>query len=242
MKSIVVKNSIVSLVGGVALLLTLLLVNGGYIYKTSCPLSSGGTQTNWTYGIDDIVPYVRSTSPPCSDHTGTRLLLSAVGIWPLGKGTAAQTITPSDLAAAGVLEVATSAINLEFAQERTQMAPITRKIDDLGLTAGNRQELVGAIERSVVVFQRIQGALNRPTKASDSQLIMATRDLSTWLGYQIAINQLLLTASSPKNVLATANAEFGTKLTAVIEQLRFLSIGIQARYPNVSAWGFLPAK
>src|SRR6266508_2071649 len=61
-----------------------LLLNGGYVYKTSCPLASGGTQTTWTYGIDDILPYIRHTSEPCTAHTGTRLVLSAIGIAPLG--------------------------------------------------------------------------------------------------------------------------------------------------------------
>lgn len=68
-------------VGAIALIF--LLINGGYVYRTKCPLPSGGTQTSWTYGINDILPYIRSTSAPCKSHTGTRLALSAIGISPI---------------------------------------------------------------------------------------------------------------------------------------------------------------
>lgn len=59
------------------------LANGGYVYKTTCPLPAGGSQSSWTWAIDDVIPYTRQTAAPCVSHSGARLLLSALGISPL---------------------------------------------------------------------------------------------------------------------------------------------------------------
>jgi hypothetical protein len=97
------RSTIAGLLTGAGVVLVLLLVNGGFVYKTTCPLASGGTQTSWTWAINDIIPYTRSTSPPCSSHTATRLLLSTVGAWPLHRATASasddSTTTSSDISA-----------------------------------------------------------------------------------------------------------------------------------------------
>jgi hypothetical protein len=84
-----ILGSLVGVVGVALIVLAFLLVNGGYIYETKCPLASGGTQKSWTYAIDDLVPYIRQTSAPCTSHSGTRLALSAVGIWPKTRSIAA---------------------------------------------------------------------------------------------------------------------------------------------------------
>jgi hypothetical protein len=54
------------LLGGVAVALVIILINTGYIYKTTCQTPSGGSESSWSYNIDDILPYSRSASPPCS--------------------------------------------------------------------------------------------------------------------------------------------------------------------------------
>jgi hypothetical protein len=71
------------ILGAVTVAALFLVVNGGYVYKTQCPLPGGGVTASWTYGINDILPYIRTTSAPCVSHTGTRLALSALSIWPL---------------------------------------------------------------------------------------------------------------------------------------------------------------
>ncbi len=103
---------VASLLGGAAVIVALVLVNGGYVYKTTCPLASGGSQTSWTYGINDIVPYIRKTKAPCYSHTGTRLALSWVGIRPLGHSTKSKAITAEDRAAADSLQVATTTLEV----------------------------------------------------------------------------------------------------------------------------------
>jgi len=73
----------VRIIGALTVAALFLLVNGGYVYKTQCPLPGGSVTASWTYGINDILPYIRTTSAPCVSHTGTRLALSALSIWPL---------------------------------------------------------------------------------------------------------------------------------------------------------------
>ena len=79
----------------VSVLVVLLVVNGGYVYRTQCPHVDGSTETSWRYGISDIVPYVGYSQSGCQVHTATRLLLDAIGIWKLHDPTPSTTGAPS---------------------------------------------------------------------------------------------------------------------------------------------------
>jgi hypothetical protein len=228
--------------GGVIGVVAVVLINGGYVYKTTCPLASGGTQTSWTWGINDIVPYIRNTTAPCYSHTGTRLALSGIGIWPLGHSTEAKTDSRKNRAAAESLRVATASITTEYARERTATAAFIREAKAKGLTPVVRQRLIRLFNRSIAEFQAIKDSLDRPINAADQQLVDGRDALSTWLGYQVAINRLFVSASSYKQWMDEVNAQFGSKLNDVDSRLRYLSLAIEARYPQVNDWGFLPAK
>jgi hypothetical protein len=171
--------------GGVAVVVAFLLINGGYVYKTTCPLASGSSETSWTYNILDIIPYTRDTKPPCSSHTATRLALSWIGIWPLEHGTKAKAITPADRTAAENLREATSAIVAEYARERTVGASLTNETNTKGLTAATRQKFIRLVNDGSAKYQVIKDEVDRPIAASDPQLIEARKALSTWLGYQV---------------------------------------------------------
>ncbi len=61
----------------------ILLLNGGYVYRTQCPRVGGSTETDWSYRIFAIVPYLGYSRSGCQVHTATRIALDAVGIWKL---------------------------------------------------------------------------------------------------------------------------------------------------------------
>jgi hypothetical protein len=191
-----------------------------------------------TYGIVDILPYIRSTSPPCSSHTGTRLALSWIGVWSLGNSTKAVAITPADRAAAEGLRVATSATSTEYAQESAASAAATREMKAKGVTTAIRQKLIRSVNDAIAAWQRIKSPLDLPSKATDAQLIDARKSLSTYLGYLITTDHLLLSGASGKDI----NAQYGSKLQAIYQHLRYLAFVIEARYPQVKDWSFLPAK
>jgi hypothetical protein len=83
-----VAGKILGAAGGLIMALVVLtvavLVNGGFVYKTSCATADGHTITHWSYAISDVIPYIGYAESGCQSHTGTRELLSAVGVWPLG--------------------------------------------------------------------------------------------------------------------------------------------------------------
>ncbi len=122
------------------------------------------------------------------------------------------------------------------------MAAFTQELKAKGLTPAVRRELIGLFNGVNAVYQGIKDKLDRPIKASDPQLIDARKSLSTYLGYQIAVNKLFFSSSSVKDYGDRVNAQYGSKLPAVVQRLRFLSVAIEARYPQVKDWGFLPAK
>jgi hypothetical protein len=228
---------------GLAVVVGFLLINGGYVYRTKCPLASGATQTKWTYGIDDILPYIRSTSAPCKSHTGTRLLLSAVGIAKIndgGSNTApASNVTPEDTASAEALATATSAITSEYDRERSTTAPLQLAIKSQGLTPALRQKLLQEIGRAANHLLAIKKTLDRTAPAKDSQLAETQRVLSLWLAREVEADRVLLTSSTNAEFMRRTR-EVALKIEPLSRRLQTLSVEIQAKYPNVTDWGFLP--
>jgi hypothetical protein len=76
------------IVGGFLVLLVLGLVNGGYLYRVECP-SVGGTETEWTFRWQSVVPYIGYDRSGCEVHTGTAIALDAIGIRDLEGASAA---------------------------------------------------------------------------------------------------------------------------------------------------------
>ncbi len=230
--------------GGVTLGLgAFALINGGYVYKTTCPLASGGSQTSWTYAIVDILPYIRRTKEPCHSHTSTRLALSGIGIWPLGHSTTkARATTAGDREAVESLRVATAEITTEYARERRLSAAFTKEAKAKGFTPAIRQKLIRLLKDTRGALQAIKDKLDRPIKASDSQLLDTRAALSEWIGYQVAVDDLFFSSSSPQDWLNRGEKQYGSKLNDVVARLHYLSVTIQARFPQVKDWSFLPAK
>jgi hypothetical protein len=229
--------------GGAVVLAAVLIINGGFVYKTTCPTPTGGHTTSWTYGIDDIVPYTRKTDPPCYSHTGTRLLLSAVRIWPLANGTAkTNPVTATDRAAAESLGTAVSAISTEYTRERKLVASLTSEARAQGVTPAVRRRFVRLLAGTVAALESIKSRVDRSPEPSDSQLVDTRDALSTYLRYQIEIDQLFSSSSSLQDWSDKVKARYGRKLFDVVGRLRFLSVPVQERFPQVKDWSFLPPK
>jgi hypothetical protein len=216
-----------------------LLINGGYVYKTTCPLPSGGKQSSWTWTINDILPYIRQTEEPCTSHTATRLFVSAVGIAPLDSeqdqaALDTSKVTAGDALGADSLRDATAAINAEFDRER---AAASRLKDGFETTSGKR-EVAAFIVTTVTEYRRIKTRLDRPVNTTDPLLVDGRRLLSRWLSLQNEALVGLLSATSQADVKRTTNSAYA-KLEPVAAELRSLSSSISAKYPEVSAWDFL---
>lgn len=74
-------GAVASLVSLTLVVGTIAAVNGGYVYRVECPTPQGTTETEWTYRIMNILPYVGYSRPGCEVHTATRVALSKIGIW-----------------------------------------------------------------------------------------------------------------------------------------------------------------
>jgi hypothetical protein len=231
-----------SVLGGIAFVILFALINGGYVYKTTCPLASGGSESSWTYAINDIIPYTRSTDAPCHGHTGTRLALSGIGIWPLGHSAKTHELTEQDQLAVESLRIATSEITSEYARERRVSSDISSEAKANGLTPALYRKLAKEMSNTTSHMQAIKDKFDTPIQASDSQLIDARSTLSEWLGYQVAVDKLFLTSSSLKEWEKQASDQYGAKINDSVQRLRFLSAAVQTRFPQVNAWSFLPAK
>lgn len=80
-------RSVTGVLGAVLAALVIVLVNGGYVYRTQCPHIQGSTETSWSYHINDIVPYFGYSRTGCEVHTASRLALDWVGVWKLHSAT-----------------------------------------------------------------------------------------------------------------------------------------------------------
>jgi hypothetical protein len=231
-----------SVLGGIAFVIVFALINGGYVYKTTCPLASGGSESSWTYAINDIIPYTRSTNAPCHGHTGTRLALSGLGIWPLGHKSTTHELTAEDQQAAESLRVATSAITAEYAFERQTSDRLRAESNNFqAMTPKVRTEFANYINTAAANYEKIKANLDKPTAATDQQLIDTRKALSEWLGYIVGVNSLFQTSSSIEDWQAKTK-QYLPKLRDSASRLRYLSVAVQTRFPQVKEWGFLPAK
>jgi hypothetical protein len=229
-------GSLAKLAGGIAFVAAVLLINGGYVYRTQCPLASGGTQTSWTYGINDILPYIRQTSAPCHSHTGTRLALDTLGVYrihdSIGNG---QASSPTDPASASSLANALQQINAEFARETALVAPLTAKQKAGTLTAADMSRYRSFAAAGASQFTRIRDGLASPRTSPDPNVRAASRELSTWLGYQIAADRLIFVVHSAQAFL-TQSRQITKQLANVAPQLRASVLLVEAKYPDVKGW------
>jgi hypothetical protein len=177
-----------ALLGGVAFFVAIVLINGGYIYKTTCPTPTGGSESSWSYNIDDVIPYSRSAPAPCSTHSVSRLALSWTGIWSLGHTATPVKITAADKQAAVVLGAATKATSTEFAREKSASAAITKEMKAKGVTQAVEAKLVSLIKGSITKWEPSKpesiSQLRRPTssclkRGSCSQRTSATKRRAT---------------------------------------------------------------
>jgi hypothetical protein len=70
-----------TLATGTAVLLAIVAINGGYVYRTQCLHVGGSTESSWSWRINDLIPYLGYSRSGCEVHTATRWALDAVGVW-----------------------------------------------------------------------------------------------------------------------------------------------------------------
>jgi hypothetical protein len=227
-------NIIGSIVGGALLVLAALLVNAGYVYKTSCP--SG---TSWHYSLDDSIPYTRQAAEPCHIHSATRVALSSIGVAKIKDTPEAEASTTGEVAnqrAADTLRSATSDITAEYAQEQSLVTQIQNKE---GSTAERQAKAAQLVIGEMTHFRAIKSRLDRPVPdISDPELIEARRLLSRWLAVQMNALRIIVSAKSASDWKAKADAALAPILP-VVQRLETLSFSIRQKYPEVSSWEFL---
>jgi len=129
--------------GGVLTFLFVVLlavaINGGYVYRTQCAGASGSTETNWSYKINQVIPYIGYSKTGCETHTATRVALDSVGLWKLHASATAVDHT-SEYTAADVAQISSGCVNTGakqsfcdcFARTVARYAPL----HDYNTTAG----------------------------------------------------------------------------------------------------------
>lgn len=218
-------------------------VNGGYVYKTTCPMPSGATSTSWTYGIDDVLPYIRQVSEPCETHTASRLALSAIGIAPLHgskRDVPNASTARADARAARDFAKSEAAIITEFQREVLVAAGLTAQLNSGKLS---RQEMAAKFKpvllETVVNMRRILSAASAAPPADDSDLRQAQLDLRRWLRLQLKSDGLILSTLSG----SSTSAELTAQTKRIRQQLGAVSKDLQKRtellspaYPSIRLW------
>jgi len=135
---------------------------------------------------------------------------------------------------------ATAAISAEYDRERKASAALTAEVKSRGgFTSALRQKFFLLGERGANHFVAIKTNLDRSTRASDSELAETQRVLSLWLARQIEVDRVLLTSRTTAE-FQRRTREIALKIQPLSRRLQTLSADVQAKYPNVTAWGFLP--
>jgi hypothetical protein len=239
-------GALAGLVGIVGVAVLIATINGGYVYRVQCP-QAGHTETEWTYRWESVVPYIGYSREGCTTHTATRLALDKVGVWELDDDGASAnadvekgpSVGPRDRRVAAGLASSTEAVSVEFARERRVAADLQQRTAS-GVTPALRREALSVVETGSRRLLRIKRDLDQLPVAADPDLAETQRLLSLWLAMQVQANRLLLTATSRGDLDERAET-LGKRLSPVVGRLQELSVEVQAKYPNVRRWDFLPA-
>ena len=224
---------LLGIAAGSVVVLVLLVVNGGYVYKTTCPNSGGSETTSWVYGIDDVLPYTRSTSPPCYSHTATRLLLSSIGIAPL-KAASASTSGSSD-AKSGV-----PGSLKELSVLKSQMDILDRRANAVKpatpITAASIQQYALRLEPVVSAYHQFAltvrehraqvGPISDPT-IRDGWAYLVTRSMLGYKGWD-QIDADLLARNYSR--FATQVRSFQARTRRLDEQWTTIAVVLNERY------------
>lgn len=80
-----------AVVGFLISLLVIAVLIGGYSYRKTCPTAAQGIERSWTFQIAAFLPYIfKPSETDCSVHSGTRVALSAIGLFKIKNETAGQ--------------------------------------------------------------------------------------------------------------------------------------------------------
>jgi len=90
--------------------LLVVAINGGYVYRTQCAGAGGSTETDWSYKINQVIPYIGYSKTGCETHTATSVILNSVGIWKFHSSTTAIDHT-SEYTAADVAKISSGCVN-----------------------------------------------------------------------------------------------------------------------------------
>jgi hypothetical protein len=94
----------------VVVALLVVAVNGGYVYRTQCAGAGGSIETNWSYKINQVIPYIGYSKAGCDTHTATRVALNSVGIWKFHSSPTAIDHT-SEYTAANVAQLSSQCVS-----------------------------------------------------------------------------------------------------------------------------------
>jgi hypothetical protein len=76
-------------------------------------------------------------------------------------------------------------------------------------------------------------------RAKDAELAETQRVLSVWIARQIEIDRVLLTSKTAAE-FRTRTEKVARKIAPLAHRLQELAPDVQAKYPNVKDWSFLP--
>jgi hypothetical protein len=151
-----------------------------------------------------------------------------------GHGSKTTTTAQANKTAAARLAAVTTAMSKAYAREVSSTKALKAQLK----AHGNGRAAIHTKILLVLTWLRIEELNNKPTKATDPQLIDAKKSLSPYLDLLVAADAAVAGGFSLKGV----NAVFGLQQALLLGHLKSLAAVIAARYPNVADWRFLPAR
>lgn len=220
-------------------LIAFLLFNGGFVYRTTCPLAGGGQQTTWSQGLFDVLPYTRQTEPPCEADTLTRVALNSVGLFEESDPGAGQIeVTAADQRAVSKLSEVVTAISDQFKRERTLIAPFQEKADRGEITDDDREAALAMLEDIEATYEATREEIRDIPEADDDDLREARGHLLRWAEFQIASMRILRTSGSGEETREALEEEY-EDIPDVGNRLSVLGAILETRYDDAGDWSFL---
>jgi hypothetical protein len=236
-----IASSLVAALGVIAVILLIVVINGGYVWRSDCATSRGTVKTSYSYSLYQLVPYLAPSESGCSYYSGTRVIASAIGFWKIPDANGGNAAPSSSPETAQFVAGASDVLDAISKDWQRQLALQRRGFQGLGRDEAIARFRTGAA-RIEATYERAVDRLERLPDPSDDDLTLLRTSLTEWLRLQLAVGDVLLRAierGATSEELERDTAQFLDDFRSNRTTLLRLRAVLPSRYPELDNWVFL---
>lgn len=235
-----IAASLAAALSFVAVGLFILVVNGGFVWRSDCVTSRGTVETSYRYSLVQLLPYLAPSQSGCTYYSGTRVVASTIGFWKIpdaNGGSAAPSSSPET----AQFVAGSSHVLTVISEDWQRQLALQGEIEGVG-----RDEAIAKFRNGMLriraTYEEAIDRLERLPEPGDDDLTLLRTSLIEWLRLQLAVGDVLLRAldsGATSEEIERDVSEFEDDLRSRHATLVRMRAVLPSRYPELDSWVFL---